>query len=141
MIFSLRFVEQRQILLQTPLLLNALLNVSASRNWLTPTLGIMRLNSNLAQALPPNAPPRVRLTQLPGVSKADIDSFSPRPREMTEVLSALEEKGDGRVGTVRKAISKWGRVEIVDAAFKGTFLLTPPFPKRHECRNSFQLFS
>ncbi|KAJ2913503.1 hypothetical protein MD484_g6889, partial [Candolleomyces efflorescens] len=110
--------EQRQILLQTPLLLNALLNVSASRNWLTPTLAIMRINSYLAQALPPNAPTRVRLTQLPGVSKADIDSFSPRPREMTEVLSALEEKGDGRVGTVRKAISKWGRVEIVDAAFK-----------------------
>ncbi|RXW12291.1 hypothetical protein EST38_g13561 [Candolleomyces aberdarensis] len=119
--------EQRQILLQTPLLLNALLNVSAARNWLTPTLGIMRLNSYLAQALPPHAPPRVRLTQLPGVSKADIDSFTPRPREMTEVLSALEEKGDGRVGTVRKAISKWGRVEIVDAAFKviGERVVTP----------------
>lgn len=119
--------EQRQILLQTPLLLNALLNVSAARNWLTPTLGIMRLNSYLAQALPPNAPPRVRLTQLPNVSKADIDSFTPRPREMTEVLSALEEKGDGRVSTVRKAISKWGRVEIVDAAFKviGERVVTP----------------
>ncbi|KAJ2924266.1 hypothetical protein H1R20_g12829, partial [Candolleomyces eurysporus] len=74
-----------------------------------------------------HAPPRVRLTQLPGVSEADIDSFAPRPREMTEVLSALEEKGDGRAGTVRKPISKWGRVEIVDAAFKviGERVVTP----------------
>ncbi|KAJ2920663.1 hypothetical protein H1R20_g16432, partial [Candolleomyces eurysporus] len=101
--------EQHRVFLQTPLLLNALLNVLAARNRLTPTLGTMRLNS------------------LPGVSEADIDSFAPRLREMTEVLSALEEKGDGRAGTVRKAISKWGRVEIVDAAFKviGERVVTP----------------
>ncbi|TEB29020.1 translocation protein sec63 [Coprinellus micaceus] len=119
--------EQREVLLQTPLLLNALLNVATARNWLTPTLGIMRLSSYLAQALPPNAPPRVRLTQLPAVSKADLDSITPRPREMTEVLNALEEKGDARVGQVRKALEKWGRIEIVDAAFKviGERIVTP----------------
>lgn len=121
------FSEQRRVLLQTPLLLNALLNVSTARNWLIPTLEIMRLNAYLAQALPPNAPPRVRLTQLPAVSKADLDSLTPRPREMTEVLRALQEKGDGRVGQVRKAMEKWGRIEIVDAAFKviGERVVTP----------------
>ncbi|KAF6743039.1 translocation protein sec63 [Ephemerocybe angulata] len=119
--------EQRQVILQTPLLLNALLNVSTARNWLVPTLSVMRLNSYLAQALPLNAPPRVRLTQLPGVSKADIDALTPRPREMTEVLSALQEKGDARAGQVQKAIQKWGRVEIVDAVFKviGERIITP----------------
>ncbi|KAF6759689.1 translocation protein sec63 [Ephemerocybe angulata] len=119
--------EQRQVILQTPLLLNALLNVSTARNWLVPTLSVMRLNSYLAQALPLNAPPRVRLTQLPGVSKADIDALTPRPREMTEVLSALQEKGDACAGQVQKAIQKWGRVEIVDAVFKviGERIITP----------------
>ena len=67
------------------------------------------------------------MTQLPAVSKADLDSITPRPREMTEVLTALEEKGDGRVGQVRKAMEKWGRIEIVDAAFKviGERIVTP----------------
>jgi len=110
--------EQRKILLSAPVLLAALLNVSAARNWLTPTLWVMRLHAYLAQALPPNPPPRTKLTQLPGLKKSDIDAISPRPKNMTDVLEALSEKNDERAVQVKKAIDRWGRVEIVDASFK-----------------------
>ncbi|EAU82333.1 translocation protein sec63 [Coprinopsis cinerea okayama7 len=109
--------EQRRIILSTPLLLSALLNVAIARNWLIPTLWAMRLHSYIAQALPPDPPPRVKLTQLP-LSKADIDSMSPRPKDMHEVLVALEDKTDEKSVEAKKALAKWGRVEIVDAGFK-----------------------
>jgi translocation protein SEC63 len=38
---------------------------------------------------------------------------------MSDVLHSLEEKNDPRSNDVKKALEKWGRVEIVEAAFKG----------------------
>ncbi|KAH6899462.1 translocation protein sec63 [Coprinopsis sp. MPI-PUGE-AT-0042] len=100
--------EQRKILLATPALLSALLNVSTSRNWLAPTLGAMRLHAHLAQALTTEPFPRKELTQLPGVSREDVNAIEPKPRDVTDVLAAFEEKKD----------DSGGRVDIVDASFK-----------------------
>ena len=87
---------QETVLLQTPLLLNALLNISISRNWLSPSLFVMRLQAYLAQALPPTA-------------AAD-----------NQFLRSLEEKDDPKIIDVKKKVmERWGRVEIVDATFKG----------------------
>lgn len=87
----------------------------------------MRLNAYLAQALPLNAPPRVRLTQLPGVEKSDLDAITPRPKEMTEVLKGLKANGDDvKAAHVQRCLERWGRVEVVDAGFKGTLISRSP---------------
>ena len=112
-------LEQKEVLLQTPLLLNALLNVSIARTWLLPTLATMRLFAAFAQALPPSASERLRLTQLPGISAEDIAAVAPKARDMSDVLHSLEEKNDPRSKDVKMTLQKWGRVEIVEAAFKG----------------------
>ncbi|KAJ7746903.1 Sec63 Brl domain-containing protein [Mycena maculata] len=116
--------EQTALLLQTPLLLNALLIISQSRNWLTPTLAIMRLHAVFAQALPPAPAPRHQLAQLPGIklSEAKVND-----NNYVAFAQTLEEKADGRVTDVKKALGQWGRVEIVDVSFRviGERLITP----------------
>jgi len=104
--------------MQTPLLLNALLNVCISRSWVVPTLAAMHLHAFIAQALPLNASDRLRLTQLPGIGSNDVESLSPRAN-MADIVYHLEEKQDGRAGDVKTALQKWGHVEIVEASFRG----------------------
>ncbi|KAF5363456.1 hypothetical protein D9756_000996 [Leucocoprinus leucothites] len=118
--------EQAQILLQLPVLLNALLNVSTSRNWLIPTLVIMRLHAYLAQALLPVENQRNRLTQLPSIQNKDVESLNDA-KTLTDVAQALESKNDDRAGDVKKALERWGAIEVVDAAFKviGERVVTP----------------
>ncbi|PPQ88728.1 hypothetical protein CVT25_009686 [Psilocybe cyanescens] len=119
--------QQNEVLLQTPLLLNALLNVSVARTWLLPTLAIMRLYGYLAQALPTNASQHLRLTQLPCIKQEDVAPLATRTKDMTDVLHSLEEKDDPRSKDVKKALEKWGHVEIVSASFKviGERIVTP----------------
>lgn len=119
--------QQKEILLQTPVLLNALLNASISRNWLFPTIHIMRLNAYLAQALPTNAAEREYLLQLPSISTEDLEEVAPQAKTMTDLLHALESKKDSRAADVKRAIQKWGKAEIVDASFKviGERVITP----------------
>lgn len=54
--------------------------------------------------------------QLPGKTK-----------EMIDLLRVLEKKDDDRVPAIKKAMEKWGRVEMVDASFKviGERVVTP----------------
>jgi len=116
--------EQSALLLQIPLLLNALLTISQSRNWLTPTLAIMRLHAFFTQALPPAPAPRHQLAQLPGIK---LSEAATNDNNYTAFAHTLEEQADGRVTDVRKALSQWGRVEIVDVSFRviGERLITP----------------
>ncbi|KAF9468774.1 translocation protein sec63 [Collybia nuda] len=118
--------EQTKTLLQTPILLSALLNISISRSWLLPTLAIMRLHAYLAQALIPGSD-HLRFAQLPGISTAEVDTLAHEARDLGDILSALEKKSDSRALDVKKALQKWGRIEIVDAAFKviGERVVTP----------------
>jgi translocation protein SEC63 len=117
---------QKTVLLQTPLLLNALLNVSIARNWLFPSLFVMRLQAYLAQALPPTAADNQRFIQLPGIDYDEIHTIAPKAKDMSEFLRSLEEKDDPRINDVKKVMERWGHVEIVDATFKGlqSFALT-----------------
>jgi translocation protein SEC63 len=121
------FLEQQEVVLQTPLLLNALLNVAVARTWLLPTLTIMRLHAAFTQALPPNASEHLRLTQLPGLSAEDLQEIAPKAKSLTDVLRSLEEKADPRATDVKKAIERWGRVDLVSASFKviGERIVTP----------------
>jgi translocation protein SEC63 len=117
-ILNVGFAEQTQILLHAPLLLNALLNIATSRNWLIPTLSVMRLHAHLAQALLPGSD-RLRFAQLPGIKGEEVGKLAPHARDLEDFVHALQEKADGRIGEVKKAVETWGRIELVDAVFKG----------------------
>jgi translocation protein SEC63 len=78
----------------------------------------MRLYSSFAQAVPPNASDKLRLTQLPGVDPKNLASL-PAKANMSDILHSLEEKKDPRTDDVRKTLEKWGRVEIIEASFRG----------------------
>lgn len=82
----------------------------------------MRLQAYFAQALPPTTAESQRFTQLPGISHDEIHTIAPKAKDMSEFLRSLEEKDDPRVNDVKKAMKKWGHIEIVDAAFKGLHL-------------------
>ncbi|KAF7289535.1 J domain-containing protein [Mycena chlorophos] len=116
--------EQTALILQTPMLLNALLVISQARNWLTPTLAIMRIHAFLLQALPPSPAPPRPLAQLPSIK---LDEASPYDTNYEQYAQALKENGDSRVADVEKALGRWGRVEIVDASFRviGERIITP----------------
>jgi translocation protein SEC63 len=113
-------------LLQTPILLNSLLTIITSRNWLTPTLAVMKLHGHLTQALPAasNTSP---LLQLPGISSTDLGSPDDPTHGVNELVHQLEVKGDNRAADVKKAAAAWGRVEFADAAFRviGERIVTP----------------
>lgn len=109
--------EQAQVLLQTPSLLNALLNISLSRNWLHSTLWVMRLQAHIVQALLPG-PEKNRFVQLPGIKGEELPDLAPNARDFADIVKSLEEKHDSRAIDVKKAVDYWGRLEVVDASFK-----------------------
>ncbi|KAJ3482277.1 hypothetical protein NLI96_g7099 [Meripilus lineatus] len=118
--------EQSELLLQTPVLLNSLLNVSTSRNWLTPTLGAMRLHAYITQALYPGQTTS-KFAQLPGIKQSEAEEFAKESDGYEDLTISLEEKHDGRLSDIKKAITRWGKLDLVDASFKviGDRLVTP----------------
>lgn len=109
--------------------MNALLNITLSRNWLSPALDVMRLNAYLVQALPspllsdgalinPRAPV---FAQLPGISSPEeANSIAPTATTYGDFVRTLEEKGDHRLSDVKTALSRWGgHVDLVHVTFKG----------------------
>ncbi|KAL4241273.1 hypothetical protein ABKN59_000029 [Abortiporus biennis] len=109
--------DQRQVLLQTPVLLNSLLNICISRNWLVPTLAVMRLQAYIVQALVPGEESS-KFAQLPRITQIDADQLVKEANSVDELIALLKEKGDDRVQDVQKAASKWGKLDLVDASFK-----------------------
>lgn len=85
----------------------------------------MRLHAHLAQALLPagDVPgqERLRFAQLPGVAsdEAAIRALAGDAERVEEVARILEERGDARAVDVKKAVRTWGRIELVDASFRG----------------------
>ena len=110
--------EQLRMLLQLPQLLSALLTISTSRSWLLPTLSIMRLHAYLAQAVVPGDD-RSRLIQLPGILAEDVKELESQVAELEDLVNALGMKDDNRVRDIKKAAQHWGRIELVEASFKG----------------------
>ena len=113
-------IEQESVLLQTPALLNSLLNIVLSRNWLVPTIAAMRLHAYLTQALVPGDD-TVRFAQLPGIKQTESKDLASQVSAIDAVPATLEEKSDGRSSEVKKALSRWGKLDVVDASFKGKY--------------------
>lgn len=88
--------------------------MSLSHNWLTPTLDVMHLNASFSQALRPGASP---LLQFPGVTEEDVKEN--KGKGIAELIARLEARHDQRVTSIRKATERWGKLDIVDAKFKG----------------------
>ncbi|KAG2130456.1 translocation protein sec63 [Suillus bovinus] len=115
--------EQAKLLLQAPMLLNALLGISAARSWLIPTLMVMRLHAYVTQALLPGKPVAPQ-AQLPGF---DGDADVSEGKDLALFISRLEDEGDIRKTEARKAVEGWSRLDVVDVSFKviGERLITP----------------
>lgn len=104
--------------MQTPALLNALLNITTARNWSQPSIAAMRLHAYLAQGILPGSP-GARWAQLPGMKRDDIRALPVTSRDFADVIAHLEEQKNVLAEDARKTVERWGRVEIVDARFKG----------------------
>ncbi|KAG1888747.1 translocation protein sec63 [Suillus subluteus] len=115
--------EQAKLLLQAPMLLNALLGISAARSWLSPTLMVMRLHAHVTQALLPGKTVAPQ-AQLPGF---DGDADASEGKDLASFISRLEDEGDIRITEARKAVEGWSRLDVVDMSFKviGERLVTP----------------
>ncbi|SRR6266702_1142955 len=112
------FAGQTRVLLQTPALLNALINITTARNWSQPSIAAMRLHAYLAQGILPGSP-GARWAQLPGMKRGDIRALPATSRDFADVIAHLEEQKNVLAEDARKAVQRWGRIEVVDATFKG----------------------
>jgi len=118
-------LEQTKILLQSPQVMNSLLNICLSRNWLTPSLAAVQLSAHLTQAVPP--PPKtvkesdkdwLKFSQLPDIALDEIDKFKD-VHGFDGLIQNLESSNDSRAVDVKKAVQNWGNVQIVGSTFKG----------------------
>ncbi|CDO70306.1 hypothetical protein BN946_scf184370.g7 [Trametes cinnabarina] len=119
--------EQTQVLLQTPPLLNAMLNISMARNWLLPTIAAMRLHAYLAQAIAPS-PVDLKVAQLPGIDPADASNLpKSESSDYAAAISSLSKSDSPALPEAQKALERLGKTEIVDASFKviGERFVTP----------------
>lgn len=119
--------EQTQILLHTPTLLNAMLNISMARNWLLPTLAAMRLHAFLAQAIPPGQE-ELKAAQLPGIEPSQVSSLpKSESSDFSAAISSLSVSEPAALPDAQKALERLGHAEIVDASFKviGERYVTP----------------
>jgi translocation protein SEC63 len=116
--FSESYPGQTQVLLQSPTLLNALLAITTARNWSQPSIAAMRLHAYLAQGILPGSQ-GARWAQLPGLQKSDIRALPAASRDFADVITHLEEQKNNIAEDARKAMERWGRIEIVDAKFRG----------------------
>lgn len=115
--------QQARVLLNTPSLLNAYLNITATRGWLIPQLAAIRLQAYLAQAiLPGTSSLHAKLSQIPGVGGKDEEIVELDAEDIASAAKALEKKGDGRSEVAEKVAQRWGKVQIVDASFKGNLI-------------------
>lgn len=99
-----------------------------ARNWLQPTVAVMRLHAYLTQALLPLPPSPMhdaerklqKYAQLPGIKEEDVRGLGVSGENIGEVIGVLQSRNDERIADIKKAIGRWGKVEIVDAQFQGS---------------------
>ncbi|EJF63141.1 translocation protein sec63 [Dichomitus squalens LYAD-421 SS1] len=119
--------EQTELLLQTPTLLNSMLNITMSRNWLLPTLAAMRLHAYITQALLPSKAD-LKAAQLPGIEQSEAAALSKsESTDFSDAVSTLSKSESSELVNAHKALECLGQTEIVDASFKviGERFVTP----------------
>lgn len=81
----------------------------------------MRLHAYLAQALTPGDS-SIKYAQLPGIQPEEAKELSRQTGALDKLVDTLAEKKDERAVEVEKAASRWGRLDLVDASFKGMYI-------------------
>lgn len=107
-----------------PTLLNSLLNIALSHNWLTPTLSVMRLHAFIMQALNPVTQPSdtLKFAQLPDFDTQEAEKLAKSLSEdvtFPAFVEELEKRNDPRLSEAKIAAESVGKLEVVDASFKG----------------------
>lgn len=80
----------------------------------------MRLHAYITQALYPGQE-SLRFAQLPGINQSEAEEFAKESHGFEDLTGSLEEKQDGRLDEIKKVVSRWGKLDLVDASFKGIF--------------------
>ena len=111
-------IDQTKLLLQTPVLINSLLSICTTRNWLAPTLSAIRFQAYLIQAVPPGSD-YLRYLQLPGVLPERASALAKKAEVTVDALRVLDQEKDIKYAEVKNAVAKWGQIDLVDASFKG----------------------
>jgi translocation protein SEC63 len=79
----------------------------------------MRLHAYFAQGILPGVP-GARWAQLPGLKNGEIRAFPQVSRDFMDIITVLEEQQKTALAAdARKTLESWGRIEIVDAKFRG----------------------
>ncbi|KAF8516019.1 Sec63 Brl domain-containing protein [Hysterangium stoloniferum] len=102
---------QKTYLLHIPSLLNSLLTIILAHNWLPASIQVMNLQARFVQAV---ASGEEKILQFPGMT-APVEDLPDSPDALIEKLEAT---GDGRAGEVKKVGMKWGKLDVVDVAYK-----------------------
>ena len=116
-------LAQENILIRSPTLLTSLLNIATSHNWLTPTLSAMRLHAYVTQAVSPLESQETSVfTQVPRITADEAKEVVQKLGEsdIKDFIEYLEKSNDARAIEARKAAESWGRLELVEASFRGT---------------------
>lgn len=98
---------QKELLFQTPLILNSLLAMSLGHGWLPTSVDVMHLHAYFAQAVAPGQSP---LLQYPTI---DIETAK-KASDMTNLL-----KDEDRRKVLMAASKHIGKLDVIDTQFKG----------------------
>lgn len=84
----------------------------------------MRLHAYLAQAIPPSSPKPVLLSQFSNISFEDAKSTAEQlgSPDLKSYISFLRQSNHPNTKDAIKTAEHWGRLELVEASFKGKHL-------------------
>ena len=118
--FLINYLVQRELLLQTPVLLGSLLSMALGHGWLTTTLEVMRLHAYFTQALLPG---KSILLQFPLITE---DALRDAKDSDISTLAPLLKGDRDRARSLLSAARHMGKLDVVDAQFKGRMTVTYP---------------
>ncbi|KAG8836210.1 secretory subunit [Serendipita sp. 399] len=112
---------QRDLILQTPVLLGSILAMALGHGWLPTTIEIMHLHAYFSQALLPG---RSNLLQFPVITEDALDGD--RSAGLGKLLELVKDD-PSKAKSLLVAVSHISRIDVYDASFKvvGERIITP----------------
>ena len=118
--------------LPAPQVLNSLLDICLSRNWLTPSLAGVQPRAHLTRAVPHHSKTikeldkdYLKFSLLPGLALGEVEKFK-NAYGFNGLVQSLESLNDSRAGDAKKVVRNWGNVQIVGCTAKGQFSCVKP---------------
>lgn len=112
--------ERLAVLRVLPPVLNSVRQVALSHNWLETSLLAISLQPHLVQALPPGVPPLQQLPKLDNKTAEALEAKGIEGHKWLEKFVAYDDDvEDADLTEAKEVASKWPRLEVVDADFRG----------------------